>query len=355
MVNITSHVAPERAGPFSQRIISAARSAKSIYLGVFLCIALGLTAKFASVQSGLPVMLLAILVGLMLNSIVTAKPTKAGIHWSSKSLLYIGVALLGLRMDLSILMGAGWIYPAFAFGLLTLTLSFGFLISRWLTGDKYFSILMCSAVAVCGVSAAAAVCCALPKCNSRDSQMAITVGGITVLSTVAMIAYPIGASFFGFSAAEAGIFMGGTIHNVSQAVGAGYTVSEPTGDIATLVKLLRVSALLPVIIMITFLFNRAETQDPQNSKRSWASYFPSFLVVFFVLALLKTAGLVPETIESIGRLAAEFCLIISMVAIGIKTDMKQVLIVGVKPLLAMTFTTLLMAGFAIGGLSLISL
>lgn len=355
MVNITSHIASRRTGILSQGINSAILSAKSIYLGLCLCISLGLIAKLGSAHSGLPVMMLAILMGLALNSVLSAKPLKAGIQWSSKSLLYIGVALLGLRMDLSILMGAGWIYPAFAFGLLTLTLGLGFIICRWLSGDKYFAILMCSAVAVCGVSAAAAVCCALPKCNKRDSHMAITVGGITVLSTVAMITYPVAASVFGFSETEAGIFMGGTIHNVSQAVGAGYMVSEPTGDIATLVKLLRVSALLPVIVIITFMFNPANTETTQKSTRSWTSYFPSFLIVFFGFALLKTASLMPETIGTAGGLIAEFCLIISMVAIGLKTDMKQVLIVGVKPLLAMTLTTLLMASLAIGGLSLVTI
>ena len=72
--------------------------------------------------------------------------------------------------------------------------------------------------------------------------------GVSALSTLAMVAYPMIVQALGLDPQQAGIFLGGTIHDVAQVVGAGYSLSPETGDAATLVKLLRVAMLLPVIV-----------------------------------------------------------------------------------------------------------
>ena len=71
-----------------------------------------------------------------------------------------------------------------------------------------------------------------------------------------MILYPIFATSVGFDHVQAGIFIGGTIHDVAQVVGAGYMISPETGDIATYVKLLRVAMLLPAVFAIAFVLSR---------------------------------------------------------------------------------------------------
>ena len=127
------------------------------------------------------------------------------------------------------------------------------MIARTFGQTKDFSILMSGAVAICGVSAAAAICAALDECETRNEELAITVAGITVLSTIAMIAYPIVSHVLNLNNLDAGILMGGGIHNVSQAVGAGYAVSPEAGDLSVLLKLLRVSMLLPIIIILSLI------------------------------------------------------------------------------------------------------
>ena len=64
--------------------------------------------------------------------------------------------------------------------------------------------------------------------------------GVSVLSTVSMIVYPMLAHALGLDPRLAGIFLGATIHDVAQVVGAGYSMSKETGDVATFVKLMRV-------------------------------------------------------------------------------------------------------------------
>jgi len=195
---------------------------KRFYPGVLLSFLIGCIAMAIAGQFEISVMLVAIVSGLALSSQTTSDTLKPGLEWSAKTILYLGVALLGLRIDLSLLLGSGFFLPALAIGLVAFTLTAGFFVSKWLTKDSHFALLIASAVAVCGVSAAAAVCCALPNCDKRNSQLALTIGGITVLSTFAMIAYPFVAQTLAMTDAESGMFLGGTIHNVSQAVGAGY-------------------------------------------------------------------------------------------------------------------------------------
>jgi len=73
----------------------------------------------------------------------------------------------------------------------------------------------------------------------------LTVIAVSTLPTLAMVAYPTIARWMALDPHKAGIFLGGTIHDVAQVVGAGYSMSQETGDTATLVKLLRVAMLLP--------------------------------------------------------------------------------------------------------------
>lgn len=325
--------------------------------GFLLCLFLGAGAiYFAHIFEGkAPVMLLAIIIGLILHALNDIKPLKAGIDWSSRGLLYAGVALMGLRIDFTDLSQAGFLAPALVLLTLIATLFLGYAVARAFGQSKDFSILMSGAVGICGVSAAAAICTALDDCASRDEELAITVAVITVLSTIAMIGYPIAAHALDLDALANGILMGGGIHNVSQAVGAGYAMSPEAGDFSVLLKLLRVSMLLPIVILVSVLWGKnAKTPYPTLGAKIKANA-PLFLVVFLILAILSCLNLVPAPVTAIGNEAAHWALVVSLVAIGIKTDMRQVLTVGIKPLIAMTLITLLMAAILLAGIFLLGL
>ncbi len=321
---------------------------KALYPGALVCALIGIAAMGLSAQYNMPVMILAILLGLALNFLSSNDNLTPGIDWSAKTLLYAGVALLGLRIDASVIIESGWLFPLFALGLLIVTLLTGFIFGRAFKLDKSFSVLLASAVAICGVSAAAAIACVLPKTEKRDAQLAITIAGITVLSTLAILLYPAIAKLLAMNNTEGGLFLGGTIHNVSQAVGAGYAVSEETGNIATIVKLIRVAALLPVILCITFIYARSGKTDV-----GLKTYFPPFLIIFFILAVANYFGLLSAHLSTIGSEVSELFLIVSLVAIGINTNMKEILEVGLTPLIVISMTTFAMAGIAIATIYMI--
>ncbi|MBT5836069.1 MAG: putative sulfate exporter family transporter, partial [Hellea sp.] len=182
--------------------------------GLLVCILAGILAAYISKITMVPVMLLAIIIGLLLHVLNSVSILKDGINWSSRGLLYAGVALMGLRIDLTDLSQVGFMAPLFVILTLITTLLVGYAIARALGQSKDFSILMSGAVGICGVSAAAAICSALEDNPLRDAQLAITVAGITVLSTLAMLLYPFISNALNLNILESGIFMGGGIHNV---------------------------------------------------------------------------------------------------------------------------------------------
>jgi len=322
--------------------------------GLLVCILAGILAAYISKITMVPVMLLAIIIGLLLHVLNSVSILKDGINWSSRGLLYAGVALMGLRIDLTDLSQVGFMAPLFVILTLITTLLVGYAIARALGQSKDFSILMSGAVGICGVSAAAAICSALEDNPLRDAQLAITIAGITVLSTLAMLLYPFISNALNLNILESGIFMGGGIHNVSQAVGAGYAVSNEAGDLAVIFKLIRISMLLPVIIIISLVWGKGSSTPYPNVRSKLKASTPPFLIVFCLLALLSCLNIVPDLAKNAGNISAYWALIVSLVAIGIKTDTKLVMKVGTKPLTIMTLTTAFMGAMLLIGISIIA-
>ena len=132
---------------------------------------------------------------------------------------------------------------------LVVTIGVGFIAARAMGFNKFFGFLSGGAVGICGASAAMAISAVLPAHPLRERATLFTVICVSVFSTLAMIAYPLIAKAIGLNHVDAGIFLGATIHDVAQVVGAGYAMSTATGDVAVVVKLLRVGMLLPVIVV----------------------------------------------------------------------------------------------------------
>ena len=125
----------------------------------------------------------------------------------------------------------------------------------------------------------------------------LTVVAVTTLSTIAMVLYPLFVGTLGLSHTDAGIFLGGTIHDVAQVVGAGYMVSPETGDVSTYIKLLRVAMLLPVVFLIAFIVTRS------NGSGSGSKVpLPIFLFGFAALVVVNSAGYLPTLRRTILRM-----------------------------------------------------
>ena len=194
-----------------------------------------------------------------------------------------------------------------------------------------------------------AISAVLPKSTSSERDTIFTVIAVTALSTLAIILYPIVVSVLGLDDKFAGIFLGGTIHDVAQVVGAGYAVSPESGDIATITKLLRVSLLVPVVLIIALCFKIRE--------HGKAGKFPlPFFVIGFCLCVgVNSLQIVPVEIKEFMVLLSSWCLVTAIAALGIKTSLKDMLTIGYQPMLLITLETLFIAAWVlIGGAYLLT-
>lgn len=309
-----------------------------IYLpGVLLSTLLAGAAYLIGQSFGWPSMLLALGLGLSL-SFLTQKDTLApGLNATSKQVLQIAIALMGFQVVIGDIINLG--LPTallIAFGIFS-TIGFGILLARLLKLPSSFGALTGGATAICGASAAMALSGTLPDHRDKDQQTIITIIGVTALSSLAMILYPIVSVSLGLDDLQAGVFFGASIHNVPQAVGAGYTISEDAGQIATLTKLIRISFLLPVILCFMLLFSSIGTQARTGKP------VPLFLVLFFVFVLVNSFVGLPAALQSSIKDFSKFCLLIAIAAIGMKSNLKSIAQLGMRPLVLMIGETLWLA------------
>jgi uncharacterized integral membrane protein (TIGR00698 family) len=311
--------------------------------GIAVSAVVGLAALFLSNHYGAPAMLFALLLGIAMSFIYEDPKCKVGIEFTACHILRIGVALLGLRIAFGDLAAMGWktgILLVFAIGS---TILVGILLAKAFGLNKRFGLLTGGSVGICGASAAMAISAVLPQSKENDRDTLLTIVGVTSLSTIAMVVYPIVATYLQLDKTQTSLFLGATIHDVAQVVGAGYSVSEQTGDLATLTKLVRVAFLMPVVMCILLVL-RLNFDSTKNAKPPGV---PAFLIAFAVLMSLNSLVSLPQVITDTATDISRFALVISIAAIGMKSNLGNMLIVGIKPILLLVLETLWIAGLVL--------
>lgn len=310
--------------------------ARRTFPGMLICITIGMAASFLSNHYGGPLMLYALLFGMAFNFLDDNEHCLLGIEFAARKVLRLGVALLGARITFAQVAALGVETVLMVVAAVTLTICFGWLLALRLGLRSDYGLLSGGAVAICGASAALAISSVLPRHPDDERNLILTVVGVTTLSTVAMVAYPLLASALGMSDHTAGVFLGATIHDVAQVVGAGYMISPETGDTSTIVKLLRVALLVPVVFAFGLLLGRGG--DGTKAPR-----LPGFLVGFAVLVAANSFGWVPPLARDTLANLSGVLLITAIAALGIKTSFRRLATVGWKPVLMMVAETLFLA------------
>jgi uncharacterized integral membrane protein (TIGR00698 family) len=317
--------------------------------GVVVCLLIALVATFLSNHFGGPQLLYALLLGLSFHFLVKKSGIKLGVDFCGRTLLRLGVALLGARITLPQVAQLGWATAATVALGLVLTVLSGVLLARWLGRTREEGLLSGGAVAICGASAALAISSVLPPSKATERFTLLTVVGVTVLSTVAMVLYPFALQFLPLSAAQKGIFLGGTIHDVAQVVAAGMMLGPQAGDTATVVKLFRVMLLMPVVFVIALLYRRiAEVRDNEEVKDQSMPLVPGFLLAFVVLMLLASSGVFSTQVVGYATDASRALLVVAIAAAGVKTSFEDILKLGWQPVAMLVAETLWIALWVLG-------
>ncbi len=326
--------------------LSLAR-ARALFPGVLACAVVAVAATFLGQHYGAPVLLFALLLGMAMNFLSAEGPCAPGIEFCARSVLRLGVALLGLRITLDQVVALGWGPVLMVVASVAITIAVSMLVARALGFQSIFGLLTGGATAICGASAALALSAALPSHPLKERATLFTVIGVSALSTFAMVAYPMIVQALGLNPQQAGIFLGGTIHDVAQVVGAGYSLSTETGDAATLVKLLRVAMLLPVIVLAALITRARSAADGTAGTGQRPPLLPGFAVAFALLVALNSTGFMPQAVRAFGNEASRWFLVAAIAGIGMKTQLKELATVGFKPVALMIGETVFLAALAL--------
>jgi uncharacterized integral membrane protein (TIGR00698 family) len=185
----------------------------------------------------------------------------------------------------------------------------------------------------------------LPPHERSERELVFTVVGVTALSTIAMILYPILVSVVGFDELTAGIFIGATIHDVAQVVGAGYLLGDQAGDAATFTKLLRVAMLVPTVLAVSFILARSRSAGTPEKR---PPLLPGFLVAFLALVAINSFGWIPANMrESLSGLSRG-CLVMAIAAIGVKASVAELVDLGWTPVLMLVLETVFLGALGLG-------
>jgi uncharacterized integral membrane protein (TIGR00698 family) len=292
--------------------------------GVLVSATIAMAATFVSDHYGGPTLLYALLVGIALHFLSHETAAAPGIEFTSKTILRIGVALLGARISVGQIAELGLMPVLLVPICVAATIVLGRYVARLLGLSFNQGVLTGGSVAICGASAAMAISAVLPQSKNHERDTLFTVIAVTVFSTVAMILYPPLVPARALDDRAAGILLGGTIHDVAQVVGAGHLISDEAAVVATYVKLLRVAMLMPAVGPIAWICGRRAASG--NGTRG--PLLPWFLIAFAVLAVVNSFGLIPAVAVQPITSASRWCLICAIAALGMKTSIEKLSEVG---------------------------
>lgn len=320
--------------------------------GALLCCVIALAAAFIEMRWGGSRMLFALVIGMAFHEFSAAPRQQPGVDFGAQTLLRLGIGLLGARITLSQLTALGapsaaLIVLAVASTLLLVAGSVRLARLPWHVG-----LIAGGATAICGASAALAIAAVLPRDRQTEGHTVAIVVAATTLSTVAMLSYPLLCSALGLPAPLAGLFLGGSIHDVAQVAVAGYALGGPTGDAAIVVKLMRVTLLTVVVVVVAAGWrhmNRQQRVADGTPPTGRASLMPWFMQLFVALMLLRTLQWLPDAAIRVASDLSQACLVVAAAALGMRSTVGLLRQAGWRLLLPMLIGSIWLGLVTLGG------
>lgn len=272
-----------------------------------------------------------------------------GVNFTARRLLRIAVAFYGLNISIQQIAAVGLPGLAVSVAVVLGTLLIGTVVGQRVLGlDRDTAMLTAAGSAICG---AAAVLAFEPTLRAAPHKSAVAVATVVLFGTLSMFLYPIlyHAGWLNFDTQALGIYIGGTIHEVAQVVGAASNIDPATTEVATIVKMTRVALLVPVLLVLGMYLRSAAAAKSDGQAKGAKLPIPWFAVGFLVLAIINSLNIIPaDAIAAIRRLDV-FALTMAMTALGIETRFAQIKKAGprVMALGLILYVWLLVGGYGI--------
>ena len=311
-----------------------ARYAPGILLAAVVGVLSLVVAQFEERFFGHPIiegLVVAILLGMIVRSVWDVpEHVDLGVRFTAKQVLEAAVFLLGASVDLPLLLKAG---PALAIGIVLLVIlgiSASFLIGRALGLPNKLAILVACGNGICGNSAIAAVA---PVIHAEREHVASSIAFTAILGVVVVVGLPLLITPLHLSFFQYGVLAGLTVYAVPQVLAAAFPVSALSGQVGTLVKLVRVLMLGPVVLFFA-LRHRGELRRHDTERRfSITRFVPWFIIGFLLLAALRSTGVLADRWVMDARALSMWLTLAAMAALGLGVDVRVVRRVG-RPVIA---------------------
>lgn len=274
-------------------------------------------------------LVLAIVAGVLLRNLLSLPSViDAGAKYASKQVLEVSVLLLGASVDVGQIVDAGLeLFLLIAFSVIG-GLAFTWFVGHYLLGlGSRLSVLVGVGNSICGNSAVAAVA---PAIRATPDEVAAAIGISAIMGVGQILLLPLLVPGLDLTHYQYGVVAGIAVYAVPQVVAASFAVSSLSGQVATLVKLVRVLFLGPMIIVLGLL-HRGSAEDSAPSQSMWQRmklYVPWFVAGFLLLAALRSAGVIPEGTGDDAKTLSKLLFVVAMVGLGIGVDLKKVGAVG---------------------------
>jgi len=287
--------------------------------------------------------LCAVLLGVLWrNTIGLGAGFLPGLQWITNNLLRLGIALVGLRLSLSGLASTAGMAIPVVVACISVAIGASYVVGRMLGLSKPLQLLLAAGTSVCGCTA---ICAMTPVVRARAVESGLAVTCVVVIGCTGMLLYPwLAHATFGDASNAAAVFLGTSIHDTSQVMGASliYAQQFNAGDtvaVAGFTKLLRNLSLLILVPLFAMWVGNGGTPEAHAKRRQ---VLPAFLIAFVVLALARTGGdavfTSPEVaaawsqIVAVGVGASDLFLVCGMTAIGLSVSLADLRGVGAKAL-----------------------
>ena len=308
----------------------------NIIPGMALSFAIAVFAQF--IESLLPIHIIgasviALFVGMIINSIWKPGFLNAGIKFTSKKLLKFAIIILGASLSVRVIISVGRLSLMVMFFTLLTCFGGGYFIGKALKLNWKLSNLISAGTGICGGSAIAAIA---PVIDAEDSDIAYAISATFLFDMAMIVLFPILGRMLGLSDMAYGLWAGTAVNDTSSVVAAGYAYSEAAGDFATMVKLTRTLSIIPTVLVFSFVnlrLKRKESLNAEYKKVNVWGLFPWFIAGFIALAAINSLGFIPENVSVFLKSVSKFLMVAALAAIGLNTNISDMKRSGINPMI----------------------
>ena len=330
-------------------------------LGLVAVVAAVAFAVESVVKRNTPIVLSLLVVAVVLGGLISnlgliPDRCRSGLRFAARSLLRLGIVLLGLQLSFSQVRDLG----APGLLLVVFVVAITFVGTQWL-GKKLglshgLSLLVATGFSICGASAIAAM---RPVSDADDDDMAYAIALVTICGTLAIFLLPAFAEIIGFSGAQFGSWVGASVHDVAQTVATASTGNQEAQHAAIVVKLTRVMLLAPLVAGVSFARRRKIAASQTTNEKAAANLVklpplvPLFVVGFLIAISLNSFFDIPKVVLSDAKWIEKSLLASALVGLGAGVDARKLRSIGSRPLVLGLISWLLIATLSAIGVAIL--